>query len=102
MPQLANWLLAHPGKLFSVLLQVRSRLCLSFLTLQSCESGRVARWGRDFIQVYPLIKAFKEQHPKLPEILWCGVFSRTRLAGLSVLLHEAKCISSYSRVLRVV
>jgi hypothetical protein len=34
--------------------------------------------------------------------IWCDVSSRTRLAGLSVLLRKAKCTLFYSRVLRVV
>ena len=34
--------------------------------------------------------------------VWCDVSSRTSLVGLSVLLHEAKFILYYSRVLRVV
>jgi hypothetical protein len=34
--------------------------------------------------------------------VWCDVSFKTRLAGLSVLLHKAKFILLYSRVLRVI
>jgi hypothetical protein len=36
----------------------------------NCASGRIAKWGRDYVSVTSLLKAFKDQHPQvslLPE-----------------------------------
>ena len=36
--------------------------------LADCASGRVAKWGRDYVLVTPFLKAFKDQHPKVQEL----------------------------------
>jgi hypothetical protein len=33
-----------------------------------CASGRIAKWGRDYVSVTPMLKAFKDQYPKVPEL----------------------------------
>jgi hypothetical protein len=33
-----------------------------------CASGRIAKWGRDYVSVTSLLKAFKDQHPQVPEL----------------------------------
>jgi hypothetical protein len=45
-----------------------SPLSPSLPHLADCASGRVAQWGRDYVLVTPLLKAFREQHPKLQEL----------------------------------
>ena len=61
---------------------------------------------RSYLKVKPsLVYTPRKQKDTLASIsgrIWCDVFSRTCLAGLSVLLRKAKCTLFYSRVLRVV
>jgi hypothetical protein len=45
-----------------------SPLSPSLPHLADCASGRVAQWGRDYVLVTPLLKVFREQHPKHPEL----------------------------------
>jgi len=45
-----------------------SPLSPSLPHLADCASGRVAQWGRDYVLVTPLLKAFREQHPKVQEL----------------------------------
>jgi hypothetical protein len=45
-----------------------SPLLPSLPHLADCASGRIAKWGRDYVSVTPLLKDFKEQHPKIPEL----------------------------------
>jgi hypothetical protein len=45
-----------------------SPLSPSLPHLADCASGRVAKWGRDYVSVTSLLKAFKDQHPKVPEL----------------------------------
>jgi hypothetical protein len=33
-----------------------------------CASGRIAKWGRDYVSVTSLLKAFKDQHPQVQEL----------------------------------
>jgi hypothetical protein len=45
-----------------------SPLSPSLPHLADCASGRVAKWGRDYVSVTSLLKAFKDQHPKVPQL----------------------------------
>jgi hypothetical protein len=45
-----------------------SPLSPSLPHLADCASGRIAKWGRDYVSVSTLLKAFKEQHPKVQQL----------------------------------
>ena len=45
-----------------------SPLSPSLPHVADCAIGRIAKWGRDYVSVSSLLKAFKEQHPKIPHL----------------------------------
>jgi hypothetical protein len=45
-----------------------SPLSPSLPRLVECASGTVSHWGRDYVLVTPMLKAFREQFPKLQEL----------------------------------